>query len=45
MGYTVIRFWGNEIKQSVEKCANSVEQLLNHKFTMNEKKIIKEKTQ
>jgi len=28
MGYVVIRFWGNEIKQSAEKCADAVERLL-----------------
>lgn len=28
MGYIVIRFWGNEIKQSVEKCADLIEKLI-----------------
>jgi DNA mismatch endonuclease (patch repair protein) len=28
MGYTVIRLWGKEIKQSAEKCADSIEQLM-----------------
>ena len=29
MGYTVLRFWGKEIKQDVKKCADIIENTLN----------------
>ena len=31
MGYTVLRFWGKEIKQDVRRCADIIEITLNNK--------------